>query len=228
MKKSFFEELKQLLILVAIILVVRSSVLGLYIIPTGSMLPTIKLDDRLIANNLAYGLMLPLMETQIISWATPKRGDIVLFHSPTDEHTLVKRVMGVAGDKLNFKSGVLHINDQPVSEVQQTDRSILDDMGERADDKILYLEGNYGGPEHYMLRSAHGDRTFFESREWTVPEGKVFCLGDNRDGSNDSRSWGFIDADKIYGRALIVFYSTEPHPGLLPKFRTDRFFQPLL
>lgn len=227
MKKNIVSEIKQLAILLAIVVFVRSSILGLYIIPTGSMLPSIKLDDRLIANNLAYGLMLPLMEKQIINWASPSRGDIVLFHSPMDDHTLVKRVMGIGGDRLRFRNGVLEINGKLVEEEELKDRDILADMGEPADDKILYMERGYGGPEHYMLRSAVGDRTFFESREWVVPEGKVFCLGDNRDGSADSRVWGFIDVDKLYGKALFVFYSTIPHDGILPKFRSGRAFTPL-
>lgn len=227
MKKSLKEELKQIAIFIVIIIIIRSSVLGLYIIPTGSMLPSIKLDDRLIANNLAFGLMLPLMETQVIHWANPTRGQIVLFHSPQDDHVLVKRVMGIGGDRLSFKNGVLQINGVSVHEEEVKDRSILADMGENADDKTLYLESDYGGPAHYILRSTVGDRTFYETREFLVPEGKVFCMGDNRDGSLDSRIFGPIDVDKLYGRARIVFYSTIPHEGLLPEFRTDRFFKPL-
>lgn len=227
-KDSFIDELKKLLVLLAFVVFIRSSILGLYVIPTGSMLPTIKLNDRIIANKLAYGLMLPFAETQITSWSQPKRGDIVLFKSPMEDNTFVKRVIGVEGDKINFRDGVLVINDVPVVEAKQSDRAILNDMGNNADDKTLYLESSSDLASHYMLRSTVGGPTFFESRSWSVPAGKILCIGDNRDGSNDGRSWGYVDVDKVYGKALWVFFSTIPDlPDILPKFRTDRFFVPL-
>lgn len=224
---SVYEEFKSYVLLLLFIFVIRSSVLGLYVIPTGSMLPTIKIDDRLIANKLAYGLMLPFGESQVLSWSTPKRGEIVLFKSPEADFTFVKRVMGVAGDVILFRDGVLTINGEAVTETRVEDLGILEDMGDSPEGKVLYRESGYGGPEHYMLRSEDGGPTFFESREFIIPEGKLFLLGDNRDGSSDSRVWGMVDADKIYGRALTVFYSTIRHDGWLPKFRADRFFQPL-
>lgn len=210
---------------------IRSSLFTVYVIPTGSMLPTIKIDDRVLANKLAYGLMLPppFGERQIISWGQPKRGDIVLFQSPVEDHTFVKRVVGIAGDKVSFQNGVLVVNGKLASEVVQTDREILGDMGDsdKGADQTLYTESNVGDVSHYVLRSNVGGQTFLETREFNVPPGKVFCLGDNRDGSNDSRFWGFVDVDKIYGRATNVFYSTMRHDGWVPQFRTDRFLKPL-
>lgn len=206
---------------------VRTSLFSPYVIPTGSMLPTIKIDDRVMANKLAYGLMLPGFDGQVVSWATPARGDIVLFQSPVEDHTFVKRVVGIEGDRIRFKEGVLHINGTPVEETVQADRSVLDDMGDSATDKAFYLESGVGEKPHAMLRMTAGGTTFFESREFAVPQGRVFCLGDNRDGSNDSRFWGFVEVKKIYGRATRVLYSTVRHEGWLPRFRTDRFFKPL-
>lgn len=227
-KDSIVDEFKKLLVLLAFVVFIRSSILGLYVIPTGSMLPTIKRNDRIIANKLAYGLMLPFAETQIASWAKPERGDIVLFKSPKEDNTFVKRVIGIEGDKINFRDGVLVINDTPVVEAKQSDRSILDDMGDNGDDKTLYLESSSELASHYMLRSTVGGPTFFESQIWNVPAGKILCIGDNRDGSNDGRYWGYVDVDKVYGKALWVFFSTIPDlPGILPTFRTDRFFTPL-
>lgn len=239
LKSAFAKEVYNIAILLAIVFVIRSSIVGLYVIPTGSMLPTINIDDRVIANKLSYGLMLPFMETQIVSWAEPQRGDIVLFKSPRDDNTFVKRVIGVGGDTISFQNGVLHINGTSIVEVEQTDRRPLLNMGsETGDDKVLYIESGPQLPPHYMLRSAVGGPTYFETREWTVPKGKLFVMGDNRDGSNDSRSWGndeagdessksFIDARNIYGKALIVFYSTVRTEGWLPKFRSERFFMRL-
>ena len=229
-KNPVLSEIASIAFLIAVVLVIRSSVFSIYVIPTGSMLPTIKIDDRVFANKLAYGLMLPLTETQILSWDTPKRGEIVLFKSPIEDQTFVKRIVGVGGDRVSLQNGVLTINGVVADETIQSDRSVMRDMGgeDDPDTRNLYLERALEIPEHFVLRSKLGGITFYESRTFVVPEGKIFLMGDNRDGSNDSRSWGFVNANQVYGRASFVLYSTErTSKGILPKFRTDRFFRKL-
>jgi len=122
--------LRDVIVIIAVMVTLRSSIVNWYVIPTGSMLPTIKIRDHVLVNKLSYGLMLPFMGTQIWSWDTPKRGDIVLFDSPMERITFVKRVVGVGGDSIAFENGVLQINNQRVSEVLQEDRRILEDMGD--------------------------------------------------------------------------------------------------
>ena len=227
--QGYLQEIYKIAFLLLVLFVARSSLFGIYVIPTGSMLPTIKIDDRVFANKLAYGLMLPWTESQFFSWAKPQRGEIVLFKSPLEDNTFVKRVAGIEGDRISFLNGILSINGKPLAEVEQKDRSIMDDMGgENGSDKILFLESGLGSEPHYMLRMAEGGRTFFEKREFVVPPGKIFCLGDNRDGSNDSREWGMVEAQRVYGRASFVFFSTVRHDAFYPKFRSDRFFRALL
>lgn len=225
--RSLLKEVWSLALLLAAVFVVRSSIFSIYVIPTGSMLPTIKIDDRVFANKLAFGLMLPFGERQVISWSSPKRGDIVLFKSPMEDQTFVKRVVGIGGDELSFEAGVLKINGELAHEELQSDRSVMEDMGggEAAESRNLLRERVLDKPEHYVLRSRTGGVTLYESRTFRVPEGKIFLMGDNRDGSNDSRSWGVIDAASVYGRASFVLYSTERTEDFLPKFRTDRFFK---
>lgn len=214
-------------ILILAVLMIRSSIFSIYVIPTGSMLPTIKIDDRVFANKLAYGLMLPFGERQVVSWSTPKRGDIVLFKSPLEDQTFVKRVVGIGGDHIRFRAGVLEINGERAVEFLQSDRSVMEDMGgdELAHARNLYIEKIVDKEPHYILRSAGGGVTYFENRTFVVPEGKIFLVGDNRDGSNDSRSWGVVDANAVYGRASFVLYSTERSDDILPQFRADRFFK---
>jgi len=216
--------LRDVIIIVVFMVVLRWSIVNWYVIPTGSMLPTIKIKDHVLVNKLAYGLMLPFTESHAITWNEPARGDIVLFRSPIEEVTFVKRVIGLGNDTITFRDGTLVVNGEPVKEELLTDRSVLDDMGEPGDGKNFYREDLGNGVKHSMLRLAKGGQTFFESREWKVPAGKLLVLGDNRDGSNDGRYWGYVDVNKVYGKALCVFYSIKPTDGLLPVFRTDRFF----
>lgn len=230
--KQQFVWIRDVVVIVAFMVILRSSIVNWYVIPTGSMLPTIKIRDHVIVNKLSYGLMPPLMGHQVLSWDTPKRGDIVLFDSPIDNVTFVKRVVGLGGDTVSFENGVLQINNEKVKEQLQEDRSILADMGDQStcssDAKNLYVEKfSDKESEHYILRSARGGLTNLETRTWSIPQGRLLVVGDNRDCSNDGRYWGYVDVDKIYGKAIRVFYSINSGQGWLPSFRTDRFFAKL-
>jgi signal peptidase I len=219
--------LRDIVVIVAFMVVLRWSIVNWYVIPTGSMLPTIKIKDHVLVNKLSYGLMLPFTEKHITMWNTPHRGDIVLFKSPQDDVTFVKRAIGLPGDTIAFQSGTLVVNGTPVDEKVTEERSVLADMGEPSEGKVLFNEQLPDGPNHYVMRLANGGQTLFESRQWKIPEGKLLVLGDNRDGSNDGRFWGYVDINRVYGKAMRIFYSIEPSEGLLPKFRTDRFFAEL-
>jgi signal peptidase I len=220
--------LRDIVVVFLVMFVVRSSLVNWYVIPTGSMLPTIKLRDHVLVNKLSYGLMLPFAETQLVSWEVPKRGDIVLFKSPTEDSTFVKRVIGVGKDEVSFSQGTVVINGMPVKEEIQINREILADMGEPADGKDLILESGVAEKPYYILRIPSMGLTAQETRKWTIPEGKLLVMGDNRDGSNDGRFWGYVDEKKVYGKAKLIFYSLQSKDGLLPSFRTDRFFKALL
>ncbi|MEY4065581.1 MAG: signal peptidase [Pseudomonadota bacterium] len=230
--KQQFVWIRDVVVIVAFMVILRSSIVNWYVIPTGSMLPTIKIRDHVIVNKLSYGLMPPFMGRQIISWDTPKRGDIVLFDSPIDNVTFVKRVVGLGGDTISFENGVLQINNERVKEDLKEDRTILADMGDQStcssEGKNLYLEKfTDKDEEHHILRSARGGLTNLETRTWSIPQGRLLVVGDNRDCSNDGRYWGYVDVDKIYGKAVRVFYSINSGEGHFPSFRTDRFFAKL-
>jgi len=232
---AFLREVYSLALIVLVIFVLRSSIFNFYVIPTGSMIPTIKINDRVFSNKLSYGLMLPFSETQIISWASPQRGDIVLFQSPQGETTFVKRVIGLEGDRISFDDGRLTINGRPVVEEERQERDILSDQAPQIQEKPLYWESGLGsrdGDGHLMLRGRYAGPTFLNRSTYVVPQGHIFCMGDNRDGSSDSRIWGTVEAKKVYGKALFVLWSTKDpevdgKDNILPSLRFERFFKSL-
>ena len=194
------------------------------------MLPTLKIGDHVVVNKLSYGFMLPFMESRILSWDEPKKGDVVVFQGPASEgsQVLIKRIIATAGDKVSFESGILTINGLPSKEKIETNRTILDDLGNNDDvsDYLLLEESGFSKYPHFILRKKNGGITSAEKKTWLVPEGKVFCVGDNRDNSYDGRFWGFIEQKAIYGRAFLISYSTGDKESW-PHLRNERWFMKL-
>ena len=227
-----FENLKSLTVLIIIVLGVRWSIASPYYVPTSSMEPTIKVGDRLLAWKLAYDLKIPFTDTAIISWGSPKRGDIIVFKYPRDpDIDYVKRVVAVAGDQVQLMDDVLYINGKAeVRTDHNHDRSVLDDIVDEKDFKLLFRE-NLEGVEHWVMQNKPENRRAM--RAWwpdvdgkpaVVPEGSVFCIGDNRDNSSDSRVWGEVPLSYVRGKALFVVWSIwTPKGEFFPRFRFDRF-----
>lgn len=227
----FFNELRDILILVSIIFFLRSTVLNWYFIPSNSMLPTLNVGDHIVVNKLSYGLMLPFMDRQITFWSSPKRGELVVFQAPQSEgaQTQIKRVVGLPGDTISFQKGVLTINGQPTQETIETNSHVLSDFSYShiPRDNNLILEAGLGQQPHFIFRKKEGGVTFYETQTWTVPNGKLFCLGDNRDDSYDSRFWGLVEQSRVYGKAFLILYSTGDKGNMWPHFRNDRWFRPI-
>lgn len=227
---KLINELISIFLIVAAVVIFRSSFLNWYVIPTGSLLPTLNIGDHIVVNKLSYGFMPPFMENRIYSWDEPKRGDVVVFQGPESEGhlTLIKRVAGIGGDQVTFTNGVLTINGVTAKETLQTDRTPLKNMGgdDDQDNVELYQEFGFSQQPHYILKKKQGSFTNQETRVWQVPAHKLLLLGDNRDNSADSRFWGFMDENRIYGRAFMISFSTYTKPGsIIPRFRGDRWFK---
>jgi signal peptidase I len=191
-----------------IALAVRSSVVQAFWVPSGSMLPTIQVGDHIFVNKLAYGFQLPFVG-QVAEFSTPERNDIVVFVSPVDHQTdLIKRIVAVAGDQVEIRGKRLYVNGKVVTEpyAHFTDRS-----------------GHLIPAASYMAQdgnNTNGNAPRDNYGPITVPDGKFFVLGDNRDRSYDSRFWGFADVADVKGRATFVYWSwdsTKKWP------RVDRF-----
>ncbi|CAN0653368.1 signal peptidase I [Nitratireductor aquimarinus] len=194
-------------------LVIRTFFFQPFSIPSGSMRPTLLEGDYLFVTKWAYGYSRhslpfspPLFSGRI--WASePERGDVVVFKFPPNPSIdYIKRVVGLPGDKIQMRDGVLFINDEPVQREklgQITDPDITE-MDRPVD---VYRETLPNGVSYETLdltETGLGDNT----REFVVPEGHYFMMGDNRDNSADSRfSVGFVPAENLVGRANVIFFS---------------------
>jgi len=191
-------------------------------IPTGSMIPTILIGDRVFVNKLAYDLKVPYTTWHLAEWSGPERGDIVVFYSPEDGKRLIKRVVGLPGDTIAMNRNRLSINGTEVA--YEVPGKGLDAglFGEFASGNSLFVENLLGRKHIIMVARPQKARHSFGPV--TIPEGKYLMLGDNRDRSADSRYFGLVDRRLIVGRATSVVLSRD-QSFLHPRF--NRFFKEL-
>lgn len=166
-----------------------------------SMEPTVLSGDRFLVDKAAYGLSIPFVAEAVVRWADPEVGDVVVLRSPFDDFDIVKRVVGVGGDRIEIRDDVVYRNGAPLlrrrlgacpegDECQLTEEG----LGERT---WLTSSSAYSVPESFP--------------EVVVPPGHVYVLGDHRDRSNDSRNprVGTVPAERVRGRALLVYWSSD-------------------
>ena len=190
--KSFFPVL-------FIVLVLRSFLVEPFQIPSGSMKPTLDVGDFILVNKFSYGIRLPVLDTKIIEVGDPKRGDVMVFRYPSDPTVnYIKRVVGLPGDKIRYTSDKhLYVNGQLVAE------QLVGVEPGTLGSAELYKE-KLGEVEH-MIRKEMSRYRAPPDKEWTVPAGHYFMMGDNRDNSLDSRYWGFVPEGNIVGKAFFVW-----------------------
>jgi len=191
-------------------------------IPSGSMEPTILIGDRIFVNKLAYDLKVPYTSLHLRKWSGPKRGDIVVFFSPQDGKRLIKRVVGLPGDSLAMRQNRLFINGQFVK-YEPLPQESLDQIELGQNSNNVLLNEKLPGKQHAVMFSpSRPSLNTFEPV--TIPKGRYFMMGDNRDNSADSRFFGFVDRKLIVGRATMVVISRE---GSFLHPRWSRFFKDL-
>lgn len=199
---------------------VRSFLIQPFIVPTGSMIPTVLVGDFLFANKTAYGYTKYSFPLQIFPfegrvWAKdPEVGDVIVFNNPLDQgRDYVKRCVGKGGDKLQMIQGVLHINGKPlpltyVREFADTDASGRVIMVKEYEET---LPNGVKHPIHKRLPFG-ANRAYDNTKEFVVPEGHFFGMGDNRDNSIDSREpaqVGYISGNLLVGKAVMRWMSIE-------------------
>lgn len=244
-KRFFREWIMPLVIVAAILLPIRSSVADWNDVPTGSMRPTIIEGDRIFVNKLAYGLRIPFTTRWLTRWDDPHRGDIVTFKSPTDGIQLVKRIIGIPGDKISLDRNVLTVNGVVAAQVKTGD-DMIRVGGVRSspfvnvkllDEALPASHGSSPTIDHAITLTLQRNTSLPDTvAEFTVPPGMYYVMGDNRDMSADSRAFNppenprkpgearivFVPAEWIYGRSTHIALSVNPDNYYMPRF--GRFF----
>lgn len=211
--------LLSLALMMLAMLAFRSAVADWHDVPSGSMQPTLLVGDRIVVDKLAYDVKLPFTGIRLHRRADPAAGDIVTCSSPADGKRLVKRIVGVPGDLVALRGNRLTVNGRAVAYEPVDEAALRALVGDEARGWAFAQEGLPGHP-HAVAFAGGGRRP--DVREFRVPEGQYFMLGDNRDRSADSRWFGFVERGEIAGRVVGLAGSLDTQRGFRPRW--DRFF----
>ena len=209
------ETLRTVVYAVIIALFVRTFAYEPFNIPSGSMIPTLLVGDYLFVSKFSYGYSryslpfgLPLISGRVLD-DRPEPGDVIVFKLPADNETdYIKRLIGLPGDRIQVRKGVLHINGQAVERELLGPVQVTGFAG-RTSEVMEYIETLPNGRKH-LIREYSDEERSDNTREFLVPEGKYFFMGDNRDRSQDSRAQGrvgFVPHENLVGRAECLFFS---------------------
>ncbi|WP_150267602.1 signal peptidase I [Paenibacillus tepidiphilus] len=173
-KNEAMEWIKAIVIALVLVILIRWLLFKPFIVDGPSMKPTFHTGERVIVNEILYDIR------------SPQRGEVIVFHVPSEGRDFIKRVIGVAGDTVKVEGDVVTVNGQPVNET--------------------YIQG--------AIDAAHQNNALYNNKDFpneefpdgTVPEGHVFVMGDNRSDSTDSRMIGYVPLDDIVGRADLIFW----------------------
>ncbi len=201
---------------IVVVFLLRSFLFEPFKIPSGSMIPTLRVGDLILVNKFHYGLRLPVLHTKIINNHEPQRGDVMVFrYPPQPSLDYIKRVIGVPGDEVAYLNKRLTVNGQVVPTASAPEFFDSDSMR-----YARQFEEHYGGKAYHTLNDderpafipgvsdfTHKDQCRYsvEGVVCKVPAGHYFMMGDNRDNSLDSRYWGFVPEANIVGKAFFVW-----------------------
>lgn len=182
-KSRLRRELLQTLLIIVAVLACRSTLADHYYVPSGSMERTLMAGDRVVVSKLAYGARIPFTHVEILDGTPVARGDVVIFDSPRDGTRLIKRIVGIGGDRVSLIDGRLYINGRSMG----ADAGAVEQFGDHI--ALLNLDDG-GGPDIDEKR---------------IPAGMLLAIGDHRGSSLDGRYFGLVPESAVYGRALAVY-----------------------
>ncbi|MGB2284935.1 MAG: signal peptidase I, partial [Candidatus Puniceispirillaceae bacterium] len=208
---TILDTIKTLLVAGIIAISFRSVVAEPFNIPSGSMIPTLLVGDYLFVSKYSYGYSrysFPFGIAPIngrVFEDTPQRGDVAVFRLPSNPSVdYIKRVIGLPGDVVQVKQGILHLNNTPVNRrlIGTVQPSSLQSTAD-----TVYRETLPDGREH-MIQEVNDIQLFDNTQAFTIPEGHYFMMGDNRDNSRDSRSSsvGVVPIENFIGKAQFIFF----------------------
>ncbi len=213
--RVFWENVKSIAGAVVIYLFIKTLFVEAFRIPSGSMIPTLLVGDWLFVNKLAYGPTIPFTNSHLPGYTSPKHGDVMVFVSPYQADnapdftpTLVKRLIGMPGDTLFMRDGLLNVNGVPQRQSFASSNPGGDNNSVAANFEwqhtIEAKNTRFGPPPAQPTLGNWGPLI--------IPANRYFMMGDNRYCSKDSRYWGVVPRDNIRGRPLFVYYSYVPGP----------------
>ena len=225
LKKFWLEWVRPFLLIALVLGSLRSALADWNDVPTGSMKPTILEGDRVFVNKMAYDLRFPFTLYRIAEWGSPQRGDIIVFFSPADGKRLVKRVVGVPGDVIEMRAGHLFLNGT-AAKYTPIDEDVARSFEVAEPERYVFVREAVEDTVEHPILIAPEQIAVRNFGPVTIPDGKYFAMGDNRDESFDSRYFGFVERRSIVGKAIAVVVSVDRNNWYIPRW--DRFFDKLL
>lgn len=227
---KFFEETRSFILAAVLAIFMRTFIFDPFNIPSSSMKPSLLIGDFLFVSKFSYGYskysipFSPDIMSGRVFESIPERGDVVVFRPPfKPSEDWIKRVIGLPGDRVQIRQGVLYINDQvcPLEPIDDFTDYLELEGNMRDENRVFYPQGkNFkqyiqtlpNGVKHRIIKKdPFGEGPADDTQVFTVPERCLFVMGDNRDGSHDSRfiqSLGYIPFENLVGRAQVLFFST--------------------
>jgi signal peptidase I len=207
---TWSQALFSLFLPVLIVFTIRWILIEPYIIPSGSMIPSLLIHDHIFVNKLSYGIRVPFTEKWLLNWSNPDRGEVIVFKFPQNPDVFyVKRVIGLPGETFEIKKGQVFINNQPIL----AEKINSEEMFQLK--KMMPAFEETQGEFDYFKEQGHWIRFFKDQIEQSeygplkIPQNSFLVLGDNRDQSSDSRVWGFVPFELVLGKAARIWLGCE-------------------